>query len=79
VLRHKFESVKYAAQIKAPTYVLRAAVDDIVPHSHTDLLVQQLGTLHADEIIPDSDHINIPYLESTQERIANFLSSRFNA
>lgn len=79
VLRHKFESVKYAAQIKAPTYVLRAAVDDIVPHSHTDLLVEKLGTLHADEIIPDSDHINIPYLESTQERIASFLSSRFNA
>jgi len=79
VLRHKFESVKYAALLKAPTYVLRAAMDDIVPHSHTDLLVEKLGTLHADEIIPDSDHINIPYLESTQERIANFLSTRFSA
>jgi cephalosporin-C deacetylase-like acetyl esterase len=79
VLRHKFESVKYASLLKAPTYVLRAAVDDIVPHSHTDLLVEKLGTLHADEIIPDSDHINIPYLESTQTRIATFLSSRFSA
>jgi hypothetical protein len=34
--------------------------------------------LHADEIIPDSDHINIPYLESTQARIASFLASRFS-
>jgi len=79
VLKHKFESVKYASQIKAPTYVLRAAVDDIVPHSHTDLLVQKLGTLHADEIVPDSDHLNIPYLASTQERIASFLATRFSA
>ncbi|NYE62432.1 hypothetical protein FHW58_003647 [Duganella sp. 1224] len=78
-LRHKFESVKYADQIKAPAYVLRAAVDDIVPHSHTDQLVQKLATLHADEIVPDSDHLNIPYLESTQQRIASFLASRFSA
>ena len=77
VLRHKFESVKYAHQLKAPTYVLRAAFDDVVPHSHTDLLVQKLGTLHADEIVPDSDHMNIPYLEATQQRIASFLAGRF--
>jgi dienelactone hydrolase len=79
VLQHKFESIKYAHQLKAPTYVLRAAVDDIVPHSHTDLLVEKLGMLHADEIVPDSDHLNIPYLEATQTRIASFLASRFNA
>jgi dipeptidyl aminopeptidase/acylaminoacyl peptidase len=80
VLRHRFESIKYAASLKASTYVLRAASDDVVPHSHTDLLVEQLapGTLHADEIVPDSDHLNIPYLASTQLRIANFLTERFS-
>jgi alpha/beta superfamily hydrolase len=78
VLQHKFESIKYAHQLLAPTYVLRAAYDDVVPHSHTDLLVQKLGNLHADEIVPDSDHMNIPYLESTQDRIASFLASRFS-
>jgi dipeptidyl aminopeptidase/acylaminoacyl peptidase len=77
VLRHRFESVKYAHALTAPTYVLRAASDDIVPHSHTDILVAKLGKLHKDEIIPDSDHLNIPYLESTQERIARFLSTQF--
>jgi len=77
VLRHRFESVKYASSLLAPTYVLRAAVDDIVPHSHTDLLVAQLGKLHKDEIVPDSDHMNIPYLEATQTRIAAFLSAQF--
>lgn len=77
VLRHRFESIKYAPALKAPTYVLRAASDDIVPHSHTDLLVAQLGQLHRDEIVPDSDHMNIPYLASTQTMIADFLQNQF--
>ena len=77
VLRHRFESVKYAPSLKAPTYVLRAASDDVVPHSHTDLLVAQLGKLHLDETVADSDHMNIPYLEATQHKIADFLTRRF--
>jgi dipeptidyl aminopeptidase/acylaminoacyl peptidase len=77
VLRHRFESIKYASALTAPTYVLRAASDDIIPHSHTDLLVAKLGKLHKDEIVPDSDHLNIPYLVSTQSKIADFLSSQF--
>jgi hypothetical protein len=78
VLRHRFESVKYAPSLTAPTYVLRAATDDVVPHSHTDLLVAQLGRLHLDETIPASDHMNIPYLAATQERIAAFLAQQFS-
>ena len=79
VLRHRFESVKYAPSLTAPTYVLRAAMDDVVPHSHTDLLVAKLGRLHRDETVPDSDHMNIPYLAATQSRIAEFLTSQFSA
>jgi len=78
VLRHRFESVKYASSLLVPTYVLRAATDDIVPHSHTDQLVAKLGQLHLDETVPDSDHMNIPYLDATQTRIANFLSAQFS-
>ena len=78
VLRHRFESVKYAPSLKAPTYVLRAAIDDVVPHAHTDLLVAQLSRLHQDETVPDSDHMNIPYLASTQGKIAEFLTTRFS-
>jgi dipeptidyl aminopeptidase/acylaminoacyl peptidase len=77
VLQHRFESVKYAPSLTAPTYVLRAALDDVVPHSHTDTLVSKLGRLHRDETVPDSDHMNIPYLESTQARIAAFLTAQF--
>jgi hypothetical protein len=78
VLRHRFESVKYAPSLTSPTYVLRAATDDVVPHSHTDLLVAQLGRLHLDETIPGSDHMNIPYLTATQEKIAAFLTQQFS-
>jgi dipeptidyl aminopeptidase/acylaminoacyl peptidase len=77
VLKHRFESVKYAAQLKAATYILRAASDDIVPHSHTDQLVSQLTTVRLDETIPDSDHMDIPYLPETQLRIARFLTAQF--
>jgi dienelactone hydrolase len=78
MLRHRFESIKYAPALKAPTYVLRAASDDVVPHSHTDQLVAKLARLCGDDIVPGSDHMNIPYLEETQSRIANFLTSQFS-
>jgi dienelactone hydrolase len=78
MLRHRFESIKYAPALKAPTYVLRAASDDVVPHSHTDQLVAKLAQLCGDDTVPDSDHMNIPYLEGTQSRVANFLTSQFS-
>jgi alpha/beta superfamily hydrolase len=77
VLRHRFESVKYASLLSAPTYVLRAASDDVVPHMHTDMLVAKLMRVHLDETIPESDHMNIPYLPATQQRIAQFLTAQF--
>ncbi|HWJ96271.1 MAG TPA: alpha/beta fold hydrolase [Telluria sp.] len=77
MLRHRFESIKYAPSLKAPTYVLRAEKDDVIPHSHTDQLVSKLARVCGDDIIPGSDHLNIPYLETTQARIATFLSQQF--
>ena len=77
LLRHRFESIKYAAALSAPTYVLRAATDDVVPHTHTDVLVAKLMRVHMDETIPDSDHMNIPYLPATQQKIAQFLTAQF--
>ena len=77
LLQHRFESVKHAARVNAPTYVLRAASDDIVPHSHTNELVRKLARLHSDETIPESDHLNIPYLPTTQQKIASFLQAQF--
>lgn len=77
LLRHRFESVKHAPALTAPTYVLRAERDDIIPHSHTDQLVSKLAQLCGDDVIPGSDHLTIPYMEETQQRIASFLAARF--
>lgn len=77
ILKHRFESDKHVEKLTAPIYVLRAAEDSIVPHTHTDTLVAKLATLHADETVPDSDHCNIPYLPETQSRIAAYLAARF--
>ena len=77
LLRHRFESIKYASLLSAPTYVLRAASDDVVPHMHTDVLVSKLLRVHMDETIPESDHMNIPYLPATQQKIAQFLTTQF--
>lgn len=78
MLRHRFESIKHAPSLKVPTYVLRAERDDIVPHSHTDQLCEKLANLILDDVVPASDHMNIPYLEATQSRIAGFLAQRFS-
>jgi pimeloyl-ACP methyl ester carboxylesterase len=77
MLRHRFESIKYAPALHAPTFVLRAASDDVVPHSHTDQLVAKLAQLCGDETVPGSDHLNIPYLDDTQARVAHFLTGQF--
>lgn len=79
LLKHRFESVKYAAQVLAPVLVLRAEQDTVVPHLHTDLLVSKLSQVALDQIVPGSDHCNIPYLFETQQRIASFLRARFFA
>jgi alpha-beta hydrolase superfamily lysophospholipase len=79
MLRHRFESIKHAPSLTVPTYVLRAELDNIVPHSHTDQLCEKLANLILDEIVPGSDHLTIPYLEATQSRIAAFLVKRFSA
>lgn len=77
LMRDRFESIKYAPSLTAPTYVLRAEQDDIIPHSHTDQLVQKLAQLCGDDVVPASDHLTIPYLAETQQRVARFLVRQF--
>lgn len=75
MLRDRFESVKHAALLTAPVFVLRAASDTVVPASHTDLLVQSLQTVVSDVTIPDSNHSTLPYLPAAQRAIATILAS----
>ncbi|SNS55573.1 hypothetical protein SAMN06265795_103334 [Noviherbaspirillum humi] len=77
VLKHRFESVRYAEAVTAPVLVLRASSDRVVPHSHTDLLVARMRTVEMDHTVSASDHMTIPYLPETQTKIAAFLRARF--
>jgi dipeptidyl aminopeptidase/acylaminoacyl peptidase len=79
LLKHRFESIKHATKVTAPVLVLRAQTDDVVPHAHTDLLVSKLAKVVLDEVVPASDHYNMPYLADTQKRIASFLHAQFFA
>jgi hypothetical protein len=75
VLQHKFESIKYARTSRrrpmccAPVRTISCRIAYRPAGGKT-------GELHADEIVPDSDHLNIPYLEATQTRIASFQQNR---
>jgi dipeptidyl aminopeptidase/acylaminoacyl peptidase len=73
MLWHRFESINYAHRVCAPTLVLRAELDDIVPHLHTDALVSKLPMVTGDEVVPGANHCSIPYLAHTRARIAGFL------
>ena len=77
MLRHRFESVKFAAQLQTRILVLRAERDDVVPPAHTDRFVASLPSQPLDQTIAGSDHCTIPYLEAAQQAIAGFLHAGF--
>ncbi|NEX63050.1 alpha/beta fold hydrolase [Noviherbaspirillum sp. 17J57-3] len=77
ILRHRFESVKVAEQVRAPVLIVRAERDDVVPHPHTDALATRLPKLIDDVVIPGSDHANIPFIVTTQLLVRRFLRQAF--
>jgi dienelactone hydrolase len=77
LLRHRFESVKFASRLQTRILVLRAEEDDVVPAAHTDTFVASLPSMPLDQTIAGSDHCTIPYLEATQQAVAGFLHAGF--
>lgn len=78
VLKHRFESIKVAPKVATPVLVLRAESDDIVPQVHTDILVAELPNVVSDAVVPGSNHLDIPYLDETQEHILQFMQGRLS-
>jgi len=77
LLRHRFESVKFAPRLQTRILVLRAEEDHIVPAAHTDTFVASLPSTPLDQTIAGSDHCTIPYLDATQKAVAGFLHAGF--
>jgi uncharacterized protein len=57
LLKDKFESIKYAPNIKAPTMIIMAEDDEVIPRANTQALFQSFlpGTAKI-EIIPHTGH-----------------------
>jgi dienelactone hydrolase len=76
ILRHRFESIKHAASVRAPVLVIRAERDEVVPRMHTDSLIAKFTAPVCDKTIAGSDHCNIPYAPDTQALLARFLREK---
>jgi dienelactone hydrolase len=72
VLRHRFESIKYAPAEGADLCAARRQRRRGAAFAYR-LAGGQAGPAACGRIVPGSDHMNIPYLEETQDRIASFL------
>jgi dipeptidyl aminopeptidase/acylaminoacyl peptidase len=73
LLKHRFESTKYAHLVTCPTLVLRAEQDLVVPAEHTDRLVACFSQPPQEVTIPRSDHSTIPFLPETRATIKDFV------
>jgi len=72
LLRDKYESWRYASQVKAPTLILAAGEDEIIPAASTQRLLQHFAPGVASmRVIPDAGHNTISetqaYLHALQE------------
>lgn len=60
LLEDKFESWRDAPEVTAPTFILKAATDTLVPHAETDRLIACFPpdslSVH---LLPNTDHITI--------------------
>lgn len=60
LLRDKYESWRYAAQVTAPTLLVAAGHDEIVPRASTELLASRFASGRAVlRVVPGTDHNTI--------------------
>lgn len=60
ILKDRYESVKYAPDVKAPTTLLAADSDEVIPLEHTQALLQAFkpGIAHL-KVVNHTDHVSI--------------------
>ncbi len=59
LLRHPFNSLQYASQIKAPVMMFFAEQDNMIPRSESILLQQAWNANKQSFIVKDTDHLSI--------------------
>lgn len=59
LLKHRFESVKYAPQIKTPALAFVGLIDEVISPEHSERLIEKWGGTIKKEIFPLADHNSI--------------------
>lgn len=75
MLRHRFDSISYAARIYAPLLVLAATDDLVVPYSHAQRLQHAWAGISQWRLLPDADHLSISKSPVFWQHIREFLST----
>jgi dienelactone hydrolase len=76
LLRHRFESVRFARAARAPVLVLIAERDSVIPHEHTYRLIDAwAGDKYVVRIL-GSDHSDIQLNPQSWRAVQEFLCSR---
>jgi hypothetical protein len=76
LLKHRFESVRFAGLAKSPALVLLAEQDEVVPHEHAFRLIEAWAGEKQLVVIPGSDHCNIQGKRRSWLAVRAFLSRK---
>ncbi len=76
LLRHRFESVRFAAQTTTPALVLLAQSDDVVPREHALRFVEAWHGEKEVQVVANTDHCDIQLHADTWRAASTFLSRR---
>lgn len=74
LVQERFASIRYAAQIQAPTLILTAEHDEIIPASHPRRLAEVLSDVRLAEV-PEAGHNSIGYFPHFESALQAFFKS----
>jgi len=73
--RDRFRSDRFAADVKAPTLVIAAGQDEVIPPSHAEQLARAFGRSVRSVTVPDAGHNDIHEWAAYQTALADFINS----
>ena len=71
---NRFENLKYAPRVRAPTHIIRAEHDTTVPPHSTDKLADALPNLYTDSIVSGCGHRTVINQGETLQLLASMLN-----
>ncbi|MEX2327860.1 MAG: alpha/beta hydrolase [Pseudomonadales bacterium] len=75
LFRHPFRAIDDVPNITEPTLILKAERDAIIPHRHTDALIEAWQGVHRTVTLPGTNHNHI-YTPQFYQEVRNFLHQR---